>query len=79
VEYLPGDMFNEANRNCRPSVSDREKKSWQSQEGCFDRLPRSDESLAEKWEYVTQNPVRAGLVSDPDEWPYQYQFNTSEL
>jgi putative transposase len=71
--------FDEAYWDCRPSVSDGMKKSWQWQEGCFDRLLRSDESLAEKWEYIRQNPVRAGLVSDPDEWPYQYQFNTSEL
>jgi len=41
----------------------------------FDRLLRSDESLSAKWEYIRQNPVRAGLVADPDEWPYQYQFN----
>ena len=32
---------------------------------------RMGESYAEKWEYVRQNPVRAGLVRDPDEWPWQ--------
>jgi putative transposase len=50
-------------------------KHWDWQEGCFDRLLRSDESLSEKWEYLRQNPVRAGLVKDSDEWPYQFQFN----
>ena len=25
----------------------------------------------EKWDYVRQNPVRAGLVTEPEEWPYQ--------
>ena len=42
---------------------------WQP--GFFDRLLRSDESYAEKWGYVRMNPVRAGLVHSPDDWPYQ--------
>jgi len=37
----------------------------------FDHLLRSSESYGEKWEYVRQNPVRAGLVKLADEWPYQ--------
>ena len=41
------------------------------QKGFFDHLIRHSESYSEKWEYVRQNPVRAGLVSDPDDWPYQ--------
>ncbi|HEY2681003.1 MAG TPA: hypothetical protein VGI59_06740 [Candidatus Udaeobacter sp.] len=39
------------------------------QRGIFDHVLRSDESYAEKWNYVRANPVRAGLVNDPD-WPY---------
>ncbi|MEI6085670.1 MAG: hypothetical protein WCS70_15405 [Verrucomicrobiota bacterium] len=42
---------------------------WQP--GFFDHLLRSNESYAEKWEYVRQNPVRAGLVKRPEDWPYQ--------
>jgi len=38
--------------------------SWKWQPGCFDRLLRSDESLHEKWLYVRENPVRAGLVKN---------------
>jgi putative transposase len=41
------------------------------QEGFFDHLIRHSESYSEKWEYVRQNPLRAGLVGDPDEWPWQ--------
>ena len=41
---------------------------WQP--GFFDHLIRSPQSASEKWEYVRQNPVRAGLVERPDEWPY---------
>jgi putative transposase len=41
---------------------------WQP--GFHDHLLRSDESYAAKWEYVFQNPVRAGLVSHAEDWPY---------
>ena len=37
----------------------------------FDHVLRSDESYSEKWEYIHQNPVRAGLVKESDDWPYQ--------
>jgi len=29
------------------------------------------ESYSEKWNYTVQNPVRAGLVSNAEEWPFQ--------
>jgi putative transposase len=41
------------------------------QRGFFDHLIRNLESYAEKWEYVHQNPVRAGLVSRVEDWAYQ--------
>lgn len=44
------------------------------QKGFFDHILRSKESYAEKWEYVRLNPVRAGLVRSPEEWPYQGQI-----
>ena len=37
--------------------------SWKWQRGSFDRLLRSGESLHDKWLYVEENPVRAGLVA----------------
>jgi len=37
----------------------------------FDHVMRSTESYSEKWEYVIQNPVRAGLVKRAKDWPYQ--------
>ena len=40
------------------------------QKGFFDHILRSDESYAQKWEYVRENPVRAGLVQRWEEWPY---------
>jgi REP-associated tyrosine transposase len=41
---------------------------WQG--GFFDHLLRSDESYAQKWNYVRENPVRAGLVTNAEDWPY---------
>jgi putative transposase len=45
------------------------RRLWQP--GFFDHLLRSDESYEQKWEYVRLNPVRAGLVSREEDWPYQ--------
>ncbi len=40
------------------------------QRGFFDHLLRNSDSYSEKWNYVEQNPVRAGLVLQADDWPY---------
>lgn len=36
----------------------------------FDRFMRSAESYSKAWRYVWENPLRAGLVDDPADWPY---------
>ena len=41
------------------------------QRGFFDHLLRNDESYGQKWKYVRQNPVRARLVAQAEDWPYQ--------
>ncbi len=41
------------------------------QRGFFDHVVRNSESYSQKWDYVRENPVRAGLVRIADEWPYQ--------
>jgi REP element-mobilizing transposase RayT len=41
------------------------------QEGFFDHVLRSDESYSQKWNYVRENPMRAGLIKSAEEWPYQ--------
>jgi REP element-mobilizing transposase RayT len=41
---------------------------WQRE--FFDHVLRSSESYSEKWNYVRDSPVRAGLVSAADDWPY---------
>jgi putative transposase len=40
------------------------------QKGFFDHLLRSSESYSEKWHYVRENPVRAGLVQHWQDWPF---------
>jgi REP element-mobilizing transposase RayT len=45
------------------------------QKGFFDHVLRSEESYEERWRYVRENPVRAGLVNGPEEWPYQGEIH----
>ena len=39
------------------------------QEEFFDHVLRSTESYSQKWDYVRENPVRAGLVTKMKDWP----------
>jgi REP element-mobilizing transposase RayT len=50
---------------------------WQRE--FFDHVLRSAESYGEKWNYVRDNPVRAGLVSIADEWKYAGEIETLML
>ena len=53
------------------SASAKEHSRVRWQPGFFDHLLRNEESYGEKWAYVRDNPVRAGLVDCFDDWPYQ--------
>jgi REP-associated tyrosine transposase len=46
---------------------------WQPE--YFDRYLRSSENYSEKWHYVEQNAVRAGLVEIAEAWPYRGTIN----
>ena len=46
---------------------------WQRE--FWDTQLRRGESYAQKWDYVTQNPVRAKLVRTAEDWPYQGELN----
>jgi putative transposase len=50
------------------------KSDWEWQSGVFDRLLRTDEKAEEKWLYIRENPVRAGLVKQWSDWPYSIGF-----
>jgi REP element-mobilizing transposase RayT len=47
---------------------------WQSE--FFDHVLRSTKSYDQKWAYVRENPVRAGLAATPDNWPHSGECET---
>jgi len=42
----------------------------------WDTQLRRGESYAQKWDYVWRNPVRHGLVTRPEDWPYCGEMNS---
>ena len=46
------------------------------QRDCWDTQLRRGESYTQKWEYVSSNPVRAGLCSQSEEWPLKGKIKT---
>ncbi|HBI43604.1 MAG TPA: hypothetical protein DDY78_12260 [Planctomycetales bacterium] len=42
---------------------------WQPE--FFDHVLRSSENYGQKWDYVRDNPVRAGLVAAAEDWKFQ--------
>ena len=49
------------------------KKLWQRD--FWDRQLRVGESYSEKWAYIANNPVRAGLSVAADTWPYSGEIH----
>ena len=49
------------------------------QDDYFDRYLRYAESYRQKCQYVRNNPVRAGLVQRPEDWPYQGRIFNLEI
>jgi REP element-mobilizing transposase RayT len=49
------------------------------QEESFDHVPRSQGSFEEKLEYIRQNPVRRGLVKNPEDYPWLWLCRTDTL
>ena len=54
----------------------RSSPHWQK--GFFDHVLRSGESYSQKWHYVRNNPVRAKLVSEWEDWPYVGEIHPLE-
>jgi putative transposase len=52
-------------------LSRRHQIQWQ--ENFFDHRLRRDESGEQKWHYIHDNPVRAGLVEKPEDWPWVWR------
>jgi REP element-mobilizing transposase RayT len=56
-------------KRCISNAPTKSPRRLRWQPGFFDHLLRNDESYGGKWNYVRDNPVRAGLVSNADDWP----------
>ena len=48
----------------------REGTFWQHES--YDQAVRDDAELGRSIDYVIKNPVKAGLVAEPKDWPYTY-------
>ena len=55
------------------AMTSQHEFKWQA--GCFDHVLRNHESKSQKWDYVKDNPVRAGLVKKAEDWPYWTAFH----
>lgn len=49
----------------------RRGRVWQAES--FDHVRRSEESEQEKADYICMNPVRRGLVQNPDDYPWLWR------
>ncbi len=45
--------------------------AWRWQRGLFHHRLRSEREYTDKSVYMRGNPVRAGLVANPEDWPWQ--------
>lgn len=52
------------------------RSDWRWQSLHWDTRLRSGKQFTEKWRYVQNNPVRAGLVESPENWPHQGKVHT---
>jgi putative transposase len=52
-----------------PGSAGASPSPWQTDH--WDTRVRNADAYDHKWQYVLNNPVRAGLVAKPDDWPYQ--------
>ena len=72
VSFPKDAQYPQSIRNWKRFLARRTGIVWQRD--FFDHRLRRNESLSEKWAYIRNNPVRKGLVSTADDWPYQWAF-----
>ncbi len=66
---IPGDSsLSKLARDFKRIAARKVGIEWQR--NFFDHRLRHDESESEKYDYILQNPPRAGLVCEGDQWPY---------
>jgi putative transposase len=57
-------------RDFKRIATRKRKIEWQR--NFFDHRLRHDESETEKYDYICENPVRAGLVREAENWPFVF-------
>jgi putative transposase len=69
----------------RMSPAIRDWKRWiartagiEWQRGFFDHRLRSQESAAQKRQYILNNPVRTGLVEKPEDWEFIWDMSAAK-
>jgi putative transposase len=61
--------------SCKRWLATKAGFVWQ--DGYFEHRLRSRECAEEKAGYIRMNPVRAGLVENPDSWPYKRDWKSA--
>lgn len=72
-EFNLSDWIKSLKNTISKTLQTLEVESPHWQKGFFDHVLRSQESYSQKWDYVRNNPVRAGLVERAEAWPYHAQ------
>ncbi len=54
----------------KQTLAQRHRINWQK--GFFDHRLRNDDAYEEKANYILQNPVRAKLCENADDWPHRW-------
>ena len=69
ADWCPGEsQLSSLIRDFKRTTTRISNIAWQR--NFFDHRLRHDESLDEKVAYIRENPVRAGLIAEGEEWPY---------
>lgn len=45
--------------------------TWQDER--YDRIVRDEAEFLEKWNYIRNNPVKGGLATRPEDYPWLYE------
>lgn len=72
IAFPPGSVMTRTVARWKAYLARTQKIHWQRD--FFDHRLRDDESEAEKEDYILHNPVRAGLVARPEDWPYVWRL-----
>lgn len=73
LSFPQGSSIKETITNWKRFTANRHIIKWQRD--FFEHRIRNEKALQEKIEYILNNPVRAGLVKNENEWQYVWHIN----